>query len=669
MKHLLAYFSILLFLFSPLNSFAQKTDFEIMDSLLISNPDSAYIMVMDYEANLDENGKTLENAEVYLVKGQYFRQKGDYDSSLVFFYRAVEIFDDLDEFKGYAESKLEIGIVNDLQKLPKEAILNYKEALKVYKSQNDSMGMVKSMMNIAISFKNRVFREENMAFRDSARYYYQQIEPIVKATDNGHAHCKLFINMGNLSYQEGKFQEAADYYHKAHKLAVRFNFASEMALSLDNLGWAYTELKDYKKAQDYAMKGYEVAKEYGLLYSQSQSLQNIARISAMMGDFETAYGSLMTLINVDDTLYEIQTVKMQKEMDNKFEISQREKKIALLNKEKEKDAALAEEERKRQLVIILGVVAGLILVSVFSFFLYKRFKITQKQKVIIEHQKEEVDQKNKDITDSINYAKKIQTALLSNERVVLANLPNHFIYFKPKDIVSGDFYWMKEEDDYLYMTVADCTGHGVPGAMLTMLGTSFLNQITMNQILTPAEILDQLREKIIAELSQKKREEIDVESKTVPIKDGMDISLIRLNKKTNELDWSGAYNPLWIITDNKELLDKFRDTKIVSNENKSVITVAADKQPIGVYSKMTPFTNHSLQLKTGDAIYLFSDGFADQFGSKNKKKYKSGNFKKFLLSISEIPMTEQIAHLDKEFMDWKGDLEQLDDVCVIGIRV
>jgi serine phosphatase RsbU (regulator of sigma subunit) len=275
----------------------------------------------------------------------------------------------------------------------------------------------------------------------------------------------------------------------------------------------------------------------------------------------------------------------------------------------------------------------------------------------------------KEITDSITYAQRIQRALLKGKEQENRSELSHFILFKPKDIVSGDFYWALEKQDYLYLASADCTGHGVPGAFLTMLGTSFLNEINSSiDVLSPDEILNQLRNRMIKELKQTGKEG---ESK-----DGMDISLIRLNIKTNELIWAGANNPLWIVknekspTANDYIIENGEESvKVLKSGNRELLEFKPDKQPIGYSYNQTPFSNVTLQLHKDDLIYIFTDGYADQFGGPNEKKYKYKTLKEKVLEISNLSLIEQMDKLDEEFEAWKGHYEQLDDVCVIGLKV
>jgi serine phosphatase RsbU (regulator of sigma subunit) len=265
----------------------------------------------------------------------------------------------------------------------------------------------------------------------------------------------------------------------------------------------------------------------------------------------------------------------------------------------------------------------------------------------IRHQSRLLEERNNEIMESIRYAKRIQEAVLVEKKHVSSHLPEHFIYFRPKDIVSGDFYWAQEKDGFLYVAAADCTGHGVPGGFLTMLGIAFLNEIlSQKSLLTPAQILGELRDKFIKELRLQDSSN-----------DGMDISLVRLEyhqeNESNELLWAGANNPLWVV----------------SNEGKKFIELKADKQPIGKSDVQKPFTDTSLQLRKGDLVYLFSDGYHDQFGGENGKKLKKSGFKELILSLSKLSINEQNKSLDQYYENWKGNTDQVDDICVIGLRI
>jgi len=272
-------------------------------------------------------------------------------------------------------------------------------------------------------------------------------------------------------------------------------------------------------------------------------------------------------------------------------------------------------------------------------------EIIRERTAEIVEQKEEIEEKNRDITDSINYAKKIQDAMLPSSQDMASLFPDSFIFYHPKDIVSGDFYWLTEKDGKSLIAVADCTGHGVPGAFMSMIGNSLLNEIVNDKgILEPALILDQLKEGVIKALKQK--------GETGESQDGMDIAFCTFDLKNNEVEFAGAYNSLYIIREN--VMDE----------------VKADRMPIGVYAGTDhKFTNNKVSIQKGDILYFFSDGFTDQSGGPRGKKFMRKRFKELILGIHEMTMPEQLDHLYTTFEEWKGDLEQNDDICMIGIKV
>jgi serine phosphatase RsbU (regulator of sigma subunit) len=255
-----------------------------------------------------------------------------------------------------------------------------------------------------------------------------------------------------------------------------------------------------------------------------------------------------------------------------------------------------------------------------------------------------ISYKNREITDSLIYAKRIQSAILPDIKLIYKALENSFIYYVPKDIVSGDFYGYAQKNNKIIIAAADCTGHGVSGAFMSMIGSSLFNQIINERnITTPSLILDELNEGVIRSLKQR-----DSESH-----DGMDIAICCFDLSTNTVEYAGANRPLWMV------------------RNNTIITYQANKFPIGGLQILhdDKFTNHEIKLESNDTIYIFSDGFADQFGGEFGKKLMTKHFKKVLLSIQNLSMPEQEKYLQNLFENWKGNNEQVDDVLVIGIRI
>jgi serine phosphatase RsbU (regulator of sigma subunit) len=298
-------------------------------------------------------------------------------------------------------------------------------------------------------------------------------------------------------------------------------------------------------------------------------------------------------------------------------------------------------------IVFTGAIA--LAVVIILIIVFRSLKVTRKQKAMIEEQKNIVEEKNKDITDSIHYASRIQKALLTTDDYISSHLKEYFILFKPRDIVSGDFYWANEVETNkgrrFIICAGDCTGHGVPGAFMSLLNISMLNEANIEKkIHEPAEILDEVREHIIKALNP--------EGKDEGSKDGMDCTLCSFSLTEGMLDFACANNPLWIIRNNE------------------CIEFKPDKMPVGVQGeKHVPFTKQSTPLQKGDMVYIFTDGYADQFGGPKGKKFKCKQLQEKLIVISTMPIAEQKNRLEKTFEEWKGNLEQVDDVLLIGIRV
>lgn len=332
-------------------------------------------------------------------------------------------------------------------------------------------------------------------------------------------------------------------------------------------------------------------------------------------------------------------------------------------KSKEEQIKIQTEEIEKQKLITYFVSVFLVLMIGLAYFVYVNYRNKKKanialqeknelitrqkeeikvQRDIAETQRDQIAYQKKHITDSIEYAKRIQTALLPSLELFSDRL-DHFVLYKPRDIVSGDFYWVNEMDDKQVIIAADCTGHGVPGAFMSMLGISLLNEIVINKgIYHPDEILNELRSYIIASLKQ-------IEGGS-DVKDGMDMTVCTLDYKNDILEYSGANNPLYLVSKGE------------------LTEIKADKMPVAVHERMDKFTLHKLKIKKGDTFYTFSDGYSDQFGGPKMKKFLSKNFRNLVMEIQDKNMIEQGEFLDRTFEDWRKDLDQVDDVTVIGVR-
>ena len=307
------------------------------------------------------------------------------------------------------------------------------------------------------------------------------------------------------------------------------------------------------------------------------------------------------------------------------------------------------EQIEKQKLITYFFLIALVLISGIAYVIYLNYRNKKKANFILEEknrlitmQRDQIAYQKKHITDSIEYAKRIQKAILPSLELFSDKI-DHFVLYKPRDIVSGDFYWVDRKDDIQIVITSDCTGHGVPGAFMSMLGVSLLNEIIKSKNITrPDLILNSLRENIISSLKQ-----FEVKSE---VKDGMDMTALVIDYKNNLLEFAGANNPLIIIRDG--ILQSYK----------------GDKMPVSIHDSMEPFSLQTIELKKGDAIYTFSDGYPDQFGGPNDKKFLIKNFKELLMQVHHLKMYEQGEKLNEVFEEWRKEVEQVDDVTVVGIR-
>jgi serine phosphatase RsbU (regulator of sigma subunit) len=338
-----------------------------------------------------------------------------------------------------------------------------------------------------------------------------------------------------------------------------------------------------------------------------------------------------------------ESLKQTAELNIRYETDKKEKEILLLNK----DQLLKDKTLKEQRLVRIGLIIGLGLFLALSFLLYNRYHFKQKANLVLQKQKQEIHQKNTLITDSIDYAKTIQEAILPDDEKLSKSFSEHFILYKPKAIVSGDFYWVGKKDNKIICAVADCTGHGVPGAFMSLLGHNILeNVIQRDTSVNPGSILTSLNEELVERFSKGKEKET--------VKHGMDIALISIDEINQELQYAGARNSLYMVRNN-------------------VLTeVKADNMSTGIVSKdhlTVHYTNNILKLKKGDMLYLFSDGFPDQKGGPDKKKFYYQPFKDLLISIHDLHVEKQKLRLESVITKWIGEGEQIDDMLVMGIRI
>jgi serine phosphatase RsbU (regulator of sigma subunit)/Tfp pilus assembly protein PilF len=588
-------------------------------------------------------------ARALLNIGSVYEEYGDIVQALEYYQSSLKIRELINDERGIANCLNNIGIVQLKQKSYSKSLMYFFKALKLYEKINE-IGLKSIVLsNIGLVYQN----QQNF---NSALVYYLKAQKIQEENGDEFNLTHTLNNIGSYYLSLKKYDLALEYFNRNLKLQERLQYKKGKAVTLSNMADALFNTGKISESQKLAEESIKLLQELGFPDKISSTSYLLSKIYAQTGNYKGAFSMFVLYKKMNDSINNIDNRKaaIQKELQYEYD-----KKVAADSVRIEADKKINEVKFRQEKTQRYTLYGGLFVLLCVAVFIFNRLQITKKQNVIIENQKMEVELKNEEIThqkdlveekqkeiiDSINYAKRIQQAVLTGEDIWNKVSKEHFILFKPKDIVSGDFYWAyNTPNNRSVFALADCTGHGVPGGFMSMLGNSFLNEIVVeNKIFKADEILNKLRSKVINALEQKGGTQQ---------KDGMDISLCVWNKLDNTLEFAGANNPLWLYRHNE------------------LIEYKADKMPIGTYLETElPFSSTIITLQKGDIIFLSTDGYADQFGGPKGKKYKYKPLIDSLIKNSSLSMEEQKNALELAFNNWKHHLEQVDDVSLIGIRV
>ncbi|MES2763349.1 MAG: tetratricopeptide repeat protein [Bacteroidota bacterium] len=597
---------------------------------------------------------TLLIADANLFMGFCAQAKGNYKAALQHFLVATDIYKKSKDKVKLSKCYTAMGVVYWYQGFYNKAIDYYKKNINLSLEINDKHGLAASYGNIAIIFDEK--RDP-----DNALLYYKKALHIFEEEKDLSQTAACLDNMSLIFKQKQDYNQAYDYNIRGYNLREKIQDTIGMLASMENLGSIFISQRKYDDAISISEKVLEIALRLGAKEDVKYAYINLKEAYEAKKDYPSANLILNKLMAIKDSLRNIENANQIAELETKFKTKEKETELSEIKliqqlREKENQESL---KRKNYFIGILSLIGVFILL--ISFLLLRRYKEKQQiaeaiskkneaievQKTIIDKAYHELTEKNKDITDSIKYAQRIQEAIFPSASHFSNLLPQSFVYFKPKDIVSGDFYWVEKGiDDSVYLAVVDCTGHGVPGAFMSIVGFNLLNNaIHEHKCDTPADILNQVNNDLNETLKQTEAES--------NIKDGMEISICKWNKTTNEFTFAGANSLIYQVRNN--------ELKVIKG----------DKHPIGSFygEKLKPFTNIKLDVAKEDIVYLFSDGYADQFGGEKGKKFKYKQLEDMLVSNSKKPMSEQRKLISSTFDDWKGSLEQIDDVCVIGIKL
>lgn len=615
--------------------------------LIYTDPDSSYALGMkQLEFARAKKLKKFESKALNTI-GASFQMRGNFVRAIESYQQCLKIMEELGDKKGIASAMGNIGsLYIDLKEFQK-ALGYQKRCLTIVQQIGNLPGVASALNNISIIYTN-------LKDYDQAISYAQKSLDMYDLLKDNYGIASANANIANLYFDRGMYEKGLPYQLKALALAEKEGYTQLQITTGAEIGQTYNKLKKNDLALKYLKAAEKLVNEDPEPSAKVLVTSVLSDVLQAMGNYKEAFKNFEIAQRLRDSLYrgDIQKELTQNELQAEFDKKLIADSLKNADEKKITDALIFAKNTQieKDRIQKFALYGGLVLLIVGGAVMYNRFRIIRRQRDIIElksreteEQKIIIEEKQKEILSSISYAKRLQEAILPPRSLILENIPQSFIMYKPKDIVAGDFYWIEVVNkDNLLIAAADCTGHGVPGALVSVVCSNALNRTVKEfEITEPGKILDKCRELVVETFERSETE----------VKDGMDISLCLLNKKTKQLEWAGANNPLWIV------------------RNSEIIVFKPNKQAIGKVDKPALYETHMVKLEKDDNIYIFTDGYADQFGGPNGKKFKHQQLVELMCTISTLPIKEQQTVLEKEFEAWRGDLEQVDDICVIGIKI
>lgn len=585
-------------------------------------------------AMAEESGNLEAQIEGLHNLGITYYNIGDFEKTIQYFLKSLRIEEGRNNAKGMAQAYNNLGIVFDEIGRKKKALEYYQRSLAVKEESQDSLFMANTISNIG--------------------YIYLEVKEIDKALENFHRSLaidsmlnneegmvKSLNNIGE-SYTALEKYDSALYFFNLSLSKIEALETYDRAILFNNIAEVHLRSKNYRRAIEVYQQALEIGQSVQAVVTIQESYKGLSEAYGGLRNFERglAYFKLYTS-HKDSVMNESSAIKIAR-IETDYRIQRREKEIELLKKE----AEIRNLNLSKNRTISYFLMGSLLLILTMVGVLYHKYHFKQKSNEILERQNREIANKNLNILDSILYAKGIQEAILPDTGMLDKVFKEAFIYCTPRDIVNGDFFWFAGKGNYLVMAAVDCTGHGVPGAFMTVMGNSMLNQIVLeNDIYSPSQILTELNKSVLSTLHQ--------ENYNMNKNDGMDMAVCLYNTTNKELIFSGAKRPIYYF---KENVFNF---------------IKGSKYSIGgTFNRQEKcFEEHTINLKENDTFYLFSDGITDQFGEKLDKKFMNRRWKELLTAIQPLSMEEQKKKIENCLDEWRGKLEQTDDMLVIGVKV
>ncbi|MEA2042273.1 MAG: tetratricopeptide repeat protein [Bacteroidota bacterium] len=592
--------------------------------------------------------------------GNIFAYTGQYNRALSNYLEALEVMKELGKKDWIATANNNIGNIYYFLEERDNAMKYYQNALAVYREIDSKQGMALALGNVGIIYNDNGETDQAIIhFLEAIEYGKGSNDPAQLAGN--------YSNLASSYSRKNNYEKSIFYYKKSIEILKKLEDKNGLSIAYLSLSEHFLLLNNHIRAKNYVEQALKLSEEINAKSNLMKGYLISAKIDSARNDFKSAYSTVLKYNTMRDTLFKKEKSEQIAEMQTRFDTKAKEKENQLLKAKEEKQTAVI----KRKNYLTWFIISVLVLVGISAILLYRtslqRKKANQelslKNEQINQHKEEILSQSdnlqkanneiviknkllnetNEKMTASLNYAGYIQDAMMPGKYIFNKIFDEHFIVYYPKEIVSGDFYWTKVVGKTVYFAAADCTGHGVPGAMVSMLGISFLNElITRSGITETDDILNELRIMI--------KESFD-RSTSTGRRDGLDISLCRLNTETGELQFSGAHNPLFIVNSG------------------TLKEIKGDRMPIGKHRKEKPFKSYNLQVQKGTVLYMYSDGVTDQFGGRHLEKFKKVRLKALLSEITGKPLPNQKQLFQATFKKWKGSQNQLDDILLMGLKV
>ncbi len=601
------------------------------DSLVFNNPELALTFSKKYLNLVVQAKNKNREAAAYDNLGRVSFTLGNFEAALNYFQKSLIIFESLNQEVNIMVMANNIAVIYLENKEYDKALEYFEKTLSKAKALNREVDIYRTMTNVGLAHEGRG------EYMDAYMNFLEVVEIIKRRGERD----PLFFAYNNIgdNYSHRKVYDSALFYFEASQeigRGISNNFAK--ARLFNSMGIVYLSTNKIDSAEKYYTKALFLGESIHATLRIKESYLGLSRVLERQGDYEQSLMYLQKHNNSKDSLLSQEKLvanKMKrrdsdkKESENKIKLSRTRR---IINKLK----------NSRNMLIVALSVVSLFLFVTLALVIYSRRKLKEFSNKELEEKNAEILKKNESIMDSISYAKSIQDSFLSNPQVLNSYFSDSFVYSRARDIINGDFHWFYDTGDYIIFAVVDCTGHGVPGAMMTVLGNFNLNQIIIERnIHTPAKILESLNTEVL--------KTFEAEDNT----DGMDVAICRYDKGSMKLSYAGAKRPLYYFSNN-ELIE-------IKGNNFSIA---------GIFqSKENQYTEHEIYLNKKDTVYMFSDGYTDQFGGVEDKKFLAARLKNIISEIQGLSMDEQKDRLDIAIKEWKGEKDQTDDVLVIGMLV